>query len=221
MSTMNRDAAAAVRAPSPAPAADRGPSRWALAALALAPLIAGGLVGAATNARGLRWYRRLAKPSWTPPDAVFGPVWTVLYILMGIALVLVVRERRRPDALASGRLDSEADRTAAPATAPTPARAAAVVEPAGPSARPRLAIPVGAFATQLALNLLWSIVFFGARRVRLAFAELVVLWVAIATTIVAFWRVRPVAGVLLVPYLAWTTFAGALNLAVARRNRAI
>jgi tryptophan-rich sensory protein len=74
------------------------------------------------------------------------------------------------------------------------------------------------FAIQLGLNLAWSWIFFGARAIRLAGVEIVALWAAILATIVAFWRVRPLAAVLLLPYLAWTTLASALNLSIWRRN---
>ncbi len=150
------------------------------AAILLAPLVAGGVTGLATNARGMQWYRRIAKPSWTPPDVVFGPVWTVLYLLMGLAGVLVVRERPRD--------------------------------------RPATTVAMTAFAGQLGLNLLWSVLFFGLRRARLALVELLALWMAILLTSIAFARVRLAAGIMLVPYLAWTTFAGLLNAAIARRN---
>jgi tryptophan-rich sensory protein len=150
--------------------------------LGLGPVVAGLAVGAATGSGGSRWYRRLAKPAWTPPGAAFGPVWTVLYLLMGAAAVLVAR---------------------------TPAAGGG-----GSGSRPALALWGG----QLLLNLAWSVVFFGARRVRLAGAELALLWVAIVATIVAFLRVRVLAGLLLLPYLAWTTFAGLLNAELARRN---
>jgi translocator protein len=146
----------------------------------LAPLVLGSIVGVLTNARGQRWYRTLSKPSWTPPDGVFGPVWTVLYLLMGRALVLVVHERRR---------------------------------------RPGAEAAVAAFGGQLVLNLGWSMLFFGLRRIRLAFVEIIALWLAILVTSIAFWRVRATAGVLLLPYLAWTTFAAVLNGAIASRNR--
>jgi benzodiazapine receptor len=157
-------------------------------ALGAAPLVAGSLVGLATNARGMRWYRGLAKPSWTPPDSIFGPVWTVLYLMMGTASVIVARERRERSAVddAVGK----------------------------PSPDPALLV----YAVQLALNLGWSIVFFGVRRTRLAGAEIAVLWVSIVATIVAFARVRLVAGMLLLPYLAWTTFAALLNADLIRRN---
>jgi tryptophan-rich sensory protein len=157
-------------------------------ALSLAPLLAGSVVGVATNARGMGWYRSLSKPAWNPPDAVFGPVWTVLYLLMGIAASLVARSgrERRPEGVDEPR--RRADRA------------------------------LGAFAVQLVLNLLWSVVFFGFRGIRPAAAEIVALWVAIVATIGAFARVRMLAAALLLPYLAWTTFAALLNLDIARRN---
>lgn len=74
------------------------------------------------------------------------------------------------------------------------------------------------FAVQLALNVAWSGLFFGLRMPGVAFIELVVLWATIVATTVAFFRVRPLAGVLMLPYLAWTSFAGALNLAIWRLN---
>lgn len=74
------------------------------------------------------------------------------------------------------------------------------------------------YLIQLALNALWSWLFFDWRLGAWAFAEVVVLWAFIAATLVAFWRVRPVAGLLLTPYLAWVSFATALTFAVWQRN---
>lgn len=80
------------------------------------------------------------------------------------------------------------------------------------------AAPLALFAVQLALNALWSWLFFAWRQGGAAFAEIVVLWIAIALTLRAFRRVRRLAGALLVPYLLWVTFAAALNLAIWRAN---
>lgn len=80
------------------------------------------------------------------------------------------------------------------------------------------AIPLGLFVVQLVLNAAWSWIFFGRRDLGLALAEIVVLWVAILGTIVPFWRVRPISGMLLVPYLLWVTFASVLNLTLWRLN---
>ena len=82
----------------------------------------------------------------------------------------------------------------------------------------RALLPLALFGAQLVLNGLWSWLFFGLRRPDLALADIVALWLAIAATIVAFWGVRPVAGALLLPYLAWVTFATALNADIWRRN---
>ena len=148
--------------------------------VSLAAVFAAAGVGSHFTARSVAgWYPTLAKPSWTPPGAVFAPVWTALYFLMAVAAWLVWR---KAGGLAAARL------------------------------------PLALFAVQLALNAAWSILFFGLRMPGLAFGELVLLWVAIAATLAAFRRVLPAAGLLLAPYLAWVTFAGALNFALWRLN---
>lgn len=124
------------------------------------------------------WYEWIAKPSWTPPSWLFGPVWTLLYGAMAVAGWLVWRE-------------------------------------GGWRAR-KVALTL--FFVQLALNALWSYLFFGLRSPGLAFAEIIALWIAILATLIAFWRVLRLAGGLFVPYLAWVTFAAALNYAVWRLN---
>jgi translocator protein len=152
-------------------------------ALGVGPLVLGTIVGLVTNEGGQVWYRRLSKPSWTPPDAVFGPVWTVLYLLMGAAAVLVRRAGSTGGSRASGSN-----------------------------------LALGLFGGQLVLNLLWSIIFFGRRQVRAGLVEIVVLLAALVATVVAFARVRLTAALLLLPYLAWTSFAAVLTAAIARRN---
>jgi tryptophan-rich sensory protein len=77
----------------------------------------------------------------------------------------------------------------------------------------------GLFVLQLALNAAWTWLFFGLKRPALALAEIAVLWLVILATLLAFWSVRPLAGWLLVPYLAWVTFATALTAALWRLNR--
>lgn len=124
------------------------------------------------------WYAALAKPSWTPPGWVFGPVWTTLYLLMAWAAWLVWRR------------GGEA------------------------GGRPALAC----YGVQLVLNALWSWIFFGRHAIGAALADLALLWLAILATLLLFWRVRRLAGLLLVPYLAWVTMAGFLNHAVWRLN---
>ena len=78
--------------------------------------------------------------------------------------------------------------------------------------------PLVLFIVQLGLNALWSYLFFGAHQPLLAFLEITVLWIVILLTLVGFWRVRPLAGVLLLPYLCWVGFASALNFQLWRLN---
>ncbi len=152
---------------------------WLVLALFIAICLAVGGIGSIFTASSVTsWYPTLRKPAWRPPAAVFGPVWTTLYILMGIAAWLVWRRRD---------------------TANT---------------RPALYL----FAIQLAFNLAWSGIFFGLRAPGAAFAEIVILWGLVLATLIAFWRVRPIAGLLLLPYLLWTTYASALNFAIWRMN---
>ena len=144
------------------------------------PLMMGGLSGLVT-AQGVRdWYPTLIKPSFNPPSWVFGPVWTLLYLMMGIAAFLVWQKG----------WDSGAVKVA-----------------------------LALFAIQLILNGLWSVLFFGIRMPGLAFAELLLLWFSIGATVVLFWRVSPVAGMLLLPYEAWVTFAAVLNGSIWILNR--
>ena len=146
----------------------------------VAPLAVGGLSGMAT-ARGVEtWYPTLAKPAFNPPAWVFGPTWTVLYIMMGVAAFLVWRQG-----------------------VGTPGVKQALI----------------VFAVHLALNGLWSILFFGMQAPGWAFAEIIVLWLAVLASAWLFWRVAPAAGWLMLPYLAWVSFAAVLNGSIWVLNR--
>jgi tryptophan-rich sensory protein len=81
-------------------------------------------------------------------------------------------------------------------------------------ARPALSV----FLIQLAFNAAWSWIFFGLHRPGLAFAELIVLWAAILLTVITFWQQYAPAGILLVPYLLWVSFAAILNYYIWRMN---
>jgi len=124
------------------------------------------------------WYATVAKPSWTPPNWVFGPAWTVLYSLMAIAAWLVWRR----------------------------------VGLSGAS------VALGLYFAQLGLNVAWSGLFFGLRNIGAALVDIVGLWLLILFTTRAFWRRSHAASILLLPYLAWASFAAALNLAIWRLN---
>lgn len=122
-------------------------------------------------------YTDLKKPAWAPPAWVFGPVWTALYIGMGLAAWLVWSGRGNKW---SGALTW--------------------------------------FSVQLALNAIWSPIFFKAQNHTAALVVLVALLGALGKTTVEFWKVDRRAGMLLLPYLAWGAFAGTLNAAVAKLN---
>lgn len=152
-----------------------------IAALGLFVLVcfaAAGIGGAFTAGSLGSWYVELKKPSWNPPNWIFGPVWTALYLSMAVAAWLVWRRAGWSGAAAA----------------------------------------LGLFALQLALNVAWSGLFFGLRNPGAASAGIVALWASILATLIAFWRVTPGAGLLMVPYLAWVTFASVLNLTIWRLN---
>ncbi len=145
----------------------------------LLPLLAGGVGGVATSKSVATWYPTLKKPALNPPGWIFGPVWTTLYLLMGIAHYLVVREE----------------------------------------AEAKLSRPARLFYwLQLALNSLWSVLFFGRRSPLAALVEIVFLWVAIVLTILTFARISRTAALLLLPYLLWVSFATYLNASIWHLN---
>jgi tryptophan-rich sensory protein len=160
-----------------------GPPSWLALLGWIALAAAAGAVGALASRNAGDFYATLVRPAWAPPGWLFGPVWSTLYVMMGVAAWLVWRAR--PATLAEG-------------------------------ASRRLGL--GLFVGQLALNALWTWLFFAWREGALALGEIVLLWLAIATTAWHFGRVRPLAAWLLVPYLAWVSFATALTWAVWQGN---
>ncbi len=117
------------------------------------------------------WFAMLDKPAIFPPPALFGIVWTILYVMMGFALALVC---------------------------------------AAWGARGRT-LAIALFIIQFIINLAWTPTFFGAQEITLALVVIGALNIALIATVVAFWRVRKGAALLLVPYLAWVIFATVLN----------
>lgn len=127
------------------------------------------------------WYAYVEKPSFNPPNWVFAPVWSFLYILMGVAGGLVW-----------ARMDfqREAVRTA-----------------------------LFFFAVQLALNGLWSLLFFGLRNPLLALIEIALLWLMIYETWAKFRKIDKTAGLFFLPYIAWVSFAAVLNFSIWWLNK--
>lgn len=138
----------------------------------LLPQVAAG-IGAYFTVTGTgTWYQTIEKPDWNPPSWLFAPVWTILYIAMGVAFYLIWKS----------------------SAAPGKKRTAMIL-----------------WGVQLVLNLFWTIIFFNQHQLFWATVEIAVLWVAILATIFAFAKISKVAAWLLVPYIAWVSFAGILT----------
>jgi benzodiazapine receptor len=150
-----------------------------LATLAVV-LTAGGIAALATTRATPTWYQTLKKPSFDPPEWLFGPAWTLLYLLMAVAAWLVWKQ--------------------------------------GIGA-PGVKLALAVFLVQLILNALWSVFFFGLRSPLAGLVDIIALWLAILATTIFFFRISVPAGVLLLPYIAWVSFAAILNAAILRLNR--
>lgn len=124
------------------------------------------------------WYAGLEKPSFNPPNWIFGPVWSTLYLMMAVAVWLIWKNEGWTNAPHS----------------------------------------LGMWCFQLLLNTTWSVLFFGLENPMLAAFEIVVLWISILITIVAFWRHDRLAALLMLPYLLWVSFATMLNISIAVLN---
>ena len=148
-----------------------------LAGWLAASFVAGG-IGAVASASAGAFYGSPSQPSLAPPAWLFGPVWSVLYILIGVAAWLVWRKHGFSGAAAALRL----------------------------------------FGIQLVANALWTWLFFVWHLGALSLAEIILLWLLIAATISAFWQLHRLAALMLVPYLAWVSFASALTFSIWRLN---
>ena len=134
-----------------------------------------GILGSTFTSTTTAWYLNLTKPWFQPPGWLFGPVWTILYISMGISLYLIWKKGFEKKGI-------------------------------------RKAVYI--FLIQLLLNGLWSFVFFGFQDLLLSSINIIVLWILLLMTIWRFYEISKRAGILLVPYLIWVTFATLLNLSI-------
>lgn len=164
------------------PVAPRTPRHPVLGLLGwLALCVAAGGLGALASVDAPTFYAQLDRPSWAPPAGLFGPVWSVLYVMMGCAAWLVWRRHGFRGA----------------------------------------GLALGLFVVQLVFNALWSWLFFAWHSGAGALADIAVMWLLIAATIVAFWPLNRVAALLLVPYLLWVGFASVLTWTLWQGNPAL
>lgn len=135
------------------------------------PLGLGSIAGLFTAKAVPEWFAALNRPSFSPPNWLFGPVWTTLYILLGISLFLIWKQ--------------------------------------SPGKERNLAIFV--FLLQMVLNFAWSFIFFYFNMIGFALIEIILLWISIVIMIVLFYKIKPMAAYINIPYLLWVTFATILN----------
>ncbi|MES2618074.1 MAG: TspO/MBR family protein [Bacteroidota bacterium] len=137
-----------------------------------------GFLSGISTAEAIRgWYATIQKPAWNPPNGIFGPVWSLLYCLMGISLALVWHQKMTDKSMA-----------------------------------------YIFFAAQLALNLLWSFIFFKWQSPGIALIEIMVMWCMILLTILQFYNINKTSAYLLLPYLLWVSFATVLNATIVYLN---
>lgn len=141
-----------------------------IASLAL-PLGLGAIAGLYTAEAVPEWYETLNRPSFNPPNWLFGPVWTTLYIVLGISLFIIWKQ----------------------------------------SASKERNLAIFVFLIQQALNFGWSFIFFFFNMIGFALIEIIFLWISIVTMLVLFYRIKPIAAYINIPYLIWVTFATILN----------
>lgn len=149
-------------------------------ALSLAlPIICGGVAGLFTAQAVPEWYASLNRPVFNPPNYLFGPVWTTLYILMGISCYIIWTN-------ANGKILKNA-----------------------------LLI----YGIQLILNFAWSFIFFYFQNIGLALIEISVLWIFIIIMLIEFYKIKPLAAFINIPYLLWVSFATVLTAAYYILNK--
>ena len=144
-------------------------------------LAVGYLSGMVTHASITTWYPTLVKPSFNPPNWIFAPVWTSLYVMMGVAAGLIWNQITTQKAAVTKALQF--------------------------------------FTIQLVLNALWSYLFFGLHNLMLATIEVVLLWLMIFETYSQFAKINKTASYLMLPYLAWVSFASVLTASIWWLNR--
>lgn len=137
----------------------------------LIPLALGAIAGRFTAQAVPDWFASLNRPSFSPPNWIFGPVWTILYILLGISLYLIWKQI--------------------------------------PSKQRNNALLI--FSLQMFLNFIWSFVFFYFNQIGLALIVIIGLWISIVFMLISFYKLKPSAAYLNLPYLLWVTFASVLN----------
>ncbi len=149
-----------------------------LAACILICLSAGFLGSQGMSEANFNWYEGLNRSSLNPPRWVFGPVWSLLYVLLGVSLFIIVKHRDNP----------------------------------------YFYIAIVLFIVQMALNILWSYLFFAQQNIALAFVEMLILLIVFLAMLFVFSKFSAVAVLIQIPHVAWLCFASYLTFYMLRNN---
>lgn len=144
-----------------------------LAIAIIIPLLAGFIGSLYTTPNIAGWYTNLSKPTFNPPNYLFGPVWTILFLMMGVASFIIYKQK--------DKIKTQA---------------------------------LKLYLAQLTLNIMWSVIFFGAKNPLGGFLVIVALWLEIAYTMDVFYKINKLSGYLFVPYFLWVSFAMILNFSI-------
>ena len=153
------------------------------------PQLAGGLGAIFTSPAIPTWYAGLVKPSFNPPSCIFGPVWLMLYFLMGVSVYLIWSSYASTDAKAL------ADKKASE----------------GQDEKKKAGDALWIFWFHLIFNFLWTPIFFGLHDLLLALIIIIIIVALIVIMIYKFWSINKLSSILLIPYLLWVSFATLLN----------
>lgn len=157
-------------------------------------LLAGAFGSLFTTSAIPDWYASLNKPSFNPPGWLFGPVWTILYILMGIAGYLI-SESSEKKLKKIKKVQSFFDKF---------------------TLKKRDVMII--FWVQLGLNALWSYLFFGMKNPLIALIDIILLWITILLFILTSNKLSKLASALFYPYIVWVSFATVLNASILYLN---
>ena len=120
------------------------------------------------------WFSTLNTPAFAPPNWLFGPVWTILYIMISASAYYLVQDYIK-------------------------------------NKNEYFPIAIALWCLQLALNVIWTPIFSGAQNLKTAFYYIIALWISITLYIIISYKVSKKSSILMMPYIAWVSFASILN----------
>lgn len=176
-----------------------------IATFIIIPGIGGGLGGIVTSSQIKPWYEKIERPTWTPPNWVFGPVWTTLYLLLGISSYLIYKSDQE---IATQEIETQNTEESHCTSF-------------GPKKETDRKDSLILFAVNIFLNWIWTPIFFGLHQVAVAFFVIIALDAVVLYMMMLFFRIKKIAGFMIIPYMTWLTLATCLNISVWSLNGAV